>query len=502
MKILNCSTWNKFKTRVFKFALCVSASLGIAFSGCSFSAFAAPAVVPVGAELIGELLVALGLMSGNSVDGFDWRIDTPAGRDIYTTDIFGNVVPKIKKGQTVTVEELKPLVGTVIPDNLYQTDGNGNFFVVGRPLTTDDLFLKAKALAGVSYGIPINIDGAQAFSSILKTSDYVVVSTPISDAVEGNDYYFVPYYLGKSGSSYILPVSIHFTSPTVCVLFDFRTGAQVSGDGFKLQRYMTFPCNYSSYFRTTDSSDGLGSTKYNLAFLPTGGSEASNSTAENPIYWSNSIITISGDGAEKENSARLDSYKLKSGTLLRTDGKPILELQGDKEKLGNAIVQVKKDDDNNGNLPSGQEPAPQSPNSWEIWKSIEDLVKFIDTGEVNNGNTDYGDFVNNNYNYVNVNIDVPDTINNNVNISGGLDVNTSGSVDITIHEDISLPSAGDGSGFFNPDATNVLGALVKDNPVISVVSGLFSAIDPALLGVFSVSVSLLLVLGLWKLIRG
>ncbi len=472
------------RSGIMKIIPCILTALMLAFSPVASltTAYAAPAVIPVSAELIGELLVALGLMAGNATDGYVWT----ANDNPYVSSIFEEQVSGITNGVPVSTETLGKLYDTVIPADVYNTDGT-NFYVASKPLTTSDIFLRAQSIAGISYGVPTNIIGAQAFVQVEKYLNGVVVRTPVSDL--GKDYYYIPYFVGESGSTYILQQALYFGASSCFVQDIYRPEYRISGATYtSMLPYVLCPTKLGHSYTSSEARDITGSTvRLDLGYVH-----------DLTDGWKG-YLTVSGSGADRSGSG-IDAWQVNSGTLLQTKGFPVLTVEGDKQSLGNAVVKYEppKDDDNDNNTP----PVPQSPNGWEIWKGIEDLVKFIDSGEPSNGGTDYGQYVNNNYNYVSVDINVPDQINNNVNVSGGLDINGSGNVDITIHEDISLPSAGDGSGFYNPDAADVIGALTKDNPVIGTVSGLFAAIDPALVGIFSVSVSLTIVLGLWKLIRG
>lgn len=457
-------------------------SVGLAINPMSAVASAGAVSVPVTGNLIGELLVALGLMSGNDTYGYDWRTDTTVGQQFYTTDIFGNVVPKIKNGDKLTDSDLSPLLGTVIPDDLYTYDGS-NFAVSGKTVTASDIFLTAKSLASTSYFMPVNIRAVQTPTGIF--SDGQIGTCAFSPSSVGtSDYYFA--YAENDMGVYIRPVAFNMPFSNSSITVDFSRNSNdfghmqtmsVSGLGEYIGITFTANDNYSFCNELPPASFIPCSHAFNEPWIYISGSEPSGS------YFQGTIKNVS------------------AFTCLVTDGVPSLSLNASVDNLANSIVQVKPsndDDSNNGSSP----PTPQSPQNWEIWKGIEDLITFISTGDDTNNGTTFDEFVNNNYNYVDVNINVPEETTNNINISGGLDINGNGNVDITIHEDVSIPVAGDGSGFYSPTAVDVIGALSNNNPVISTLSSLFSSIDPALVSIFSVSVSLLLVLGLWKLIRG
>lgn len=488
-KIRNCSTWNKAK----KFIISAFCSLSILGTVVSPVAFGAPAVVAVAPEAVGALLVALGLMAGDAVSGYTWN----AFDDPYTSSIFESEVGGITSGVPKHPDELGHLLGTVIPENVYTTDGE-LFYTAGKTVTTNDLYVMADSMVDKSFIMPVNVEAVQGFVSYDSTTKRCVVYSPLGSV--NTDSYFIPYFVGVSGSTYILPQCFHFESGEERVrLYDYikkNETAPVGFSGTGFYDYMSFaPVYYDVPAYSSNNRNGYGEPVFELFRFQ--------DPATHNYSWSGFQL-VSGSGADFESGGAtfpdLDPTKVSSGTLLQTTGEPLLALQGDKTSLDNAIVQVKPPEDDHDNKETP--PTPQTPNKWEIWKTAEDLIRYIETGDPTNGGTDFQQYVNNNYNYVDVDINVPDTINNNVNISGGLDINGSGDITVTVHEDISLPSGGDGSGFFNPDATDVVDAIGKSNPVVSVISGIFSAIDPALLGIFSVSVSLLLVLGLWKLIRG
>lgn len=476
MKIPNCSTWNKIKTGFFRFAFCAAFSFSLAFSPLR-AALAAPAVVPVAAEGIGALLVALGLMTGDAVNGYKWAVDGSFGGYDYTSDIFGNYVPKIKTGETLTSGDLSPLWGTVIPDDVYTTDGE-RFFVGGDVVAPTDLFLMAESLIGVNYVMPTNIIGSQyTVGATSYDSKFFGISFANSADIDKDIYYFP--FVTTASSAYILNVAWSPTSKGWNRYnFDKDTVSFYSGSSYS-RRYYWYAIGDPMQTAGFANSDSLETPQGYISYATT--------PKFNPIVGSN-VLTYSADN---------------KFTLLKTQGLPSREVVAEKEKLSGAVVKVGNSDDDDDNNPVTP-PTPQPPDYWQIWQTVEELVEQVETDKVTNAGTNLGDYVNNNYIYnkVDVDINVPEEITNNVNMSGGLDFNGKGDININFNEDVSLPTAGDGSGFYNPDAADVVGALGKDNPVVGVVSGLFAAIDPALVGVFSVSVSLLLVLGLWKLIRG
>lgn len=467
-----CSTWNN----LIKFAVCISFSASIfLFSFPRVSAVSVGAT-PISGGNVGGLLSSMGYLDVRDDGLYDWRRNYPS---LYTQDIFGNWVPKIKSGEPLSDDDLAPLLGTAIPEDTYTYDSSGNYYVGSKKVTASDLFLNAKSLIATNYGMPVNVSGAQFDVGTYSSTD-VYRGICLSPSDWGKDTWYFPYVHNSQGD-WIEGSAFSLVDEATRRVENLNMVTLKGGYNPvpKIGRYVYYPLNFdANLFLSSDS-------------VYTSGADSGVFLANTPNRNMISVQKLSMSYVYESDCQH---------ALLFTRGKPTYTMEGDSEQLGNAIVQVKPsdDDDNNGSSP----PTPQSPNGWEIWQTVTDLIRQIDTGEVTNGGTDYQQYVNNNYNYVDVDINVPDTIHNDVTISGGLDVTGSGDVDITIHEDISLPSAGDGTSFYSPDATDAIGALVKDNPVISVISGVFSAIDPALVGVFSISVSLLLVLGIWKLIRG
>lgn len=450
------------------------------FFSVSFSAFATPALTALAPETVTQLLVALGLISGDSVSGYDWRVDSALGQEFYTTDIFGHVVPKINSGDKLTEEDLKPLYA-VFPDDLYWTDGSRWFVGSGsenRPLNASDLYLEAKSLVGINYSMPVNLAGAQNATGLIV--DGMLGTCEIGSSSVGSGEYFFPYAVNKNtGFSFFRPCGVSFPSSSLATSVTFSSSEPVTQSlpiSSGLKRYLLWSFNITQMYTTSDVIDGS-----------TAGWQITHNIRE---AWIRSDGKIMGS----------DLSGITDSTMLYTSGYPVLQLQGNSSDLNNVIVEVKPsndDDDNQGSTP----PAPVSPNNWEVWKTLEDLTRFLSTGENTNNGTTFGDFVNNNYNYVDVDINLPDNVN--VNLGGGLDISGSGDINVNVNENISVPSVeGEGDKFYNLTLWDSLSALVADNPMITAVSALVRAIDPQLVALCSVSISLIIVLAIWRFIRG
>ncbi len=114
----------------------VLASLTLVCSPVMSTAYAAPAVVPVSADLIGELLVALGLMAGNATDGYVWS----ANDNPYISSIFEEQVSGITNGVPVSTETLGKLYDTVIPADVYKTDGTAFYVASNRYFSSGTVY--------------------------------------------------------------------------------------------------------------------------------------------------------------------------------------------------------------------------------------------------------------------------------------------------------------------------------------------------------------------------
>lgn len=483
-KIQKCSPWNNLKT-----ILCSAVFFVSSFVFPVLSAAAAPVapVVPVVGEALIGLLVALGLIVLNPSDGqYYWT----GNGDPYTQSIFEQQAGIILDDSIpIADSDFDKIAENVIAKNTYTTDGT-KYYIGNKEITSADLFLQASALAGTSYSMPVNVSGfLPCQTGVYAQNGGGYRARCIFDFTAGTDNYYFPYFVTNSGA-YVAPCAINILSnpdgqkgTAFCYNFNTDTGSTYTNTVYqKYLFYQPYVKDNGEYFYGTTTSDGLQYTTYTVGKF-------------NDIT---SFFAVSGRAGTYNPSDVVQTC------LLRTNGRPKLGVIGEKEKLQDAIVKVEppapdpEQEPDDKNTP----PVPVPPTEWELWRTVDDLLDFVDNGTVSNGGTDYGQYVNNNYNYVQVDVNLPDEVNTNVNLSGNLGIEGSGDIDITFHEDVSLPSGGDGSDFFNPDAADVVDALGKSNPVVSVISGLFAAIDPHLLGVFSVGVSLLVVLGLWKLIRG
>lgn len=446
-------------------------------------ASAAAVAAPVAAESIAGLLVALGLIVGDEVSGYEWSnpLTTETGKieGYYTKDIFAQAVPKIKSGEKLTKDDLGALFGTVIASGTYTTDGT-NYYVSGSstPVTASDLFVLAKSLVGVSYSMPTNVIGVQKGTGFMNANGSQNVGTCLaSPGAVGTDQYFFPMVETDSGAVFIRPIAMNLNKTGSGLSFDFSKsgygtiGTHSYSGGIK--KYWAWDIsNSSSTYSTLEDI-------HNLVFTQ--------------------LIPIQGKSWVLVQGSDTLSPPYKSTTMIMTRGQPQVTFNANSDSLGDSIVQVKPsdDDDNSGSTP----PAPVPPNNWEVWRTIEDLTKFISTGEITNGSTTLDQFVNNNYNYVDVDINVPDSVD--VNLGGGLDINGSGDINVNVNENISVPSVeGDGGKFYNLTLWDSLKAVAIDNPMIGTVTALIQSIDPTLVALCSLSLSLIMVLAIWRFLRG
>lgn len=447
----------------------------------SITAFGAPAVaVPVTAEVVAELLVALGLMAGNATDGYIWK----ANDNPYVTSIFESQVSAITGDIPVSSETLSPLLGTVIPEGVYSQSEDGSFFVAGKPVTSSDIFLNAKSLIGVTYGLPVNVYAISDYSARTE-GQYSGWYSPLGVSDVNNGNCFIPIY-GRDGAILFSKFALA-VYPSQMRLFDFsgkmlQSGVASGGKG--LPNYISAGSGTTSPFVFGVESPSInGNYRYGTS------------------AWQGALLfDVLGQSVKKTEVWSSLDY----ATFAVTKGIPVDTILADDDKLEGAVVKVEINNFNpvppegGGNNQPDKTVVVPVPPVWEIWKSIADLITEVDTGSDTNNGTSLGGYINNNYNYQSVDVDVNVPDNFDVGISGGLDINAN----VNIHESLPSVSSGDGSGFFDAGAVDVLAGLTTDNPVFGVTKGLFSALDPALVGIFSVSVSLLLLLGLWKLIKG
>lgn len=177
---------------------------------------------------------------------------------------------------------------------------------------------------------------------------------------------------------------------------------------------------------------------------------------------------------------------------------PSFDLSYDPSKVGEDVLVS----------PGGLDYDPSNVQGYQL-ASPEQWVVYGGTPQyINNHGTNWTQYINNGY-IINGSGGTPD-VGGQFNISGSINVNqnvTLGggiNVDITINDNTSLPgiSDGDGENFFSANVIDVFAALTTNNPIIGTIYALFRSLDPALVAIVSVSISLMLVLALWKLIRG
>lgn len=495
------------KSRALKTVICCLVCLTLLFNlPVSRPASAAPAValVPVAVEGIGALLALLGVAVATGADTYALTQNYP-----YINSIFN--------GAGNTLESWY----SVLPENVYYTDGNGNYYVGNStdvPLVSaSQLLFKASAVADAPSFFPSNVIGLSPRVALGSSNSwkYNTNMTALRQQY-GDNVWLTPYCVTSDDRILVCSRS-------------WRLGYS-EGEYYEYTQLdpVPLPCpNYTSftpspgkvlYAAPTYYTEGRFGTNYNIneygqiSWYSGGEPVGTGVYPQTSHYYDylGNIVSV-GDGIW---------YKNKMAAFLISNEPPELGLDIDKSKLGDVVISVGgtsmppanfDPDDPEDNDPQSSGAALIPPSMWEVFATIADFLGKTDLNNTNNSTT-LGDFINNNYNYNNVDVDVnvPDSfhiifetplqldIDADINLGGGI------KLDITINEDVSLPSVseGDGSGFFNADAVDALSALTIQNPIIGVLQGLFSVIDPALLGIFSTSVSLLIVLGLWKLIRG
>lgn len=448
-------------------------------------AYAAPALIPVVGEGLIGVLQLLDLVLVGAV-GYELNKDYP-----FISDYFYNVGTDIADWCAA------------LPQDMYYTDTMGNYYLANgsQVSSISDLLLDASKLPS-SYSFPVNFL-AEITSNVWVSGEGNCRAFDFNHIVRNNDLWYTPFYFTTSGEPCISAVSlkmgleknswkyVDYRLDPSNIVNDTNSAITLANDK---RTYMEFafnnaPSTISSRYIlnqgviTTLVSNQVGG--YNGSFFT------------HPRYVNSDGVTVDGDTTTLFNTAKVANVGwLTSSTVPRFE----IDVEGkDLEEVYISPAPDYQPPDNNDD-DGGIQLLP--PDLWEVFKSVKD---FLDN---TNNNTTLKDYVNNNYNYntVDVDVNVPDSfhiifessLDVNLNLSGGVNV------DITINDKTELPSIseGDGEGFFNANVIDVFAALTKNNPVMAVITGLFSAIDPVLLSIVSVSISLILVLALWKLIKG
>lgn len=484
---------NPIAKTILTMLVAVSLAVGMTISpsfGVTKTASAAGAafLVPVVVETVGELLVAMGIATGTVAGGYALTEAYP-----YVYDFF------YQHG-----ENLADWYG-LLPENAYYTDGYGNFYLgdsTDYPVTSvSQLVVRGNSVL-TSYTYPTNVQSATIG---LRFEAAYYAGSNLNDIWKSypeSSWHLVPYFIQSDGTMTIGDRSLNIP----------RGAGTATARGI-----------YDTYIYSTTFSD---SRPYDMDLLLTNVAPAKSlyvltSYRDTGLGYWNGTQTVS-----YSSSLAPSKYVLPSGAeykggfdyaVTRTfdrvgylicDGIPSRTLDVDKDKMGeDTILSVGGSPEPPSDDDDPQEPTVTPPSRWEVFTTV---AEFLDDTASNNDTT-LQDFIRNDYTLnVNVNINTPDTIFLDTHVSGSLQIDQNTTlggginIDVNLNDSTSIPSVtdGDGSGFYNANAVDVAAALVQNNPVISLIKGLIEAIDPTLLAVVSISLSLAIVLGLWKLIRG
>lgn len=497
-----------------KITLSLILSLTIFITPMSFltntkvSAAPALALVPLGVETVGELLAVLGIAVATGVGTYSLTQEYPYIHDTLS-----------KFGDTVS-----DWINAFPKDVYYQDPDSGDWYIGkdAEVLVTgvSDLVLKGDALL-TDYTYPVNVKAVRNTDpqkwmgnasgnisanlynlwSVYEAANLWLIPWAYGSAtsVEPNEG-AVAYAMANMGLNInpyagTLSIITHGASEVSTIPFTFNT--------FGMDPYLSISkIGQPSYILPNYRIDD------NRGYIPELGSGYVTIPGYSVLPWQASA----GEFVFKQGSS------IGATGFLVCEGVPTTSLVVDKDKLTDVIVSVDSmppaeippdDDDDEPWLPF------YPPSEWEIFKDILDWILKKTTGENTNNDTTVTNYVNNDYTFnITVNPSNPSPEDYKIYLSGDVnvkqditaDVNLGGNVNINIdiNENVSLPdlSAGNGDNFFSADAVDAISGLTTNNPILRLVYGIFAAIDPALLGIVSVGISLMILLGIWKLIRG
>lgn len=455
----------------------------------STASAAAVGLIPLAGDALLKVLIAAGVVTAGAAGTYELTQTYP-----YIYDTFYNL------GATVSDWI------SALPEEVYYIDNAGTVYIGADGKTVvnspSQLVIKGNCVSN-SYVFPVNSSYAFNGISVGTSYSYRFASnlTQMMDSYPGTDnFFYVPFMVDSDG---VMIVGDTYYCITPSAYFWGRLDGSSSGS--------------SSLSFTKQSQDLLwGVTRpgnfnilciYAYSITSSGFSQISNYSLVNGAYNSRNFIYPTGSTWTYTNDAWVGMMR---GGYLVTDGTPVTTLNADKSKLEGTLVSVgdltnpptDPDPEDPEDPEKGYQLAP--PSLWEIFTSVADLL------DDKNNNTTLKDYVRNGYvyNVVDVDVNVPERFNiqfsgdfkidANVNLGGGV------TVDVNINDNVSLPSVsgGDGENFFGADAVDVFAGLTNNNPVLSTITALFQSIDPSLVAVFSVTVSLTFLLALWHLIRG
>ena len=499
------------------------------------TAHAAPgviALIPAAGEALMAVLQTLGVVTAVAGGGYAISQTYP-----YIADMFKS-----------SGYELQTWIEKTFGD-IYYTDGIGNFFVgnsTSFPVTASTSILAhATSLVTSTFNLPVNATGSVAGVPLqfnVNTGGNIYI--PLGDTL---DKWILPFYQTKQTTIAVpLPIGIYYATQLFYIRGN-RTGVDtwapnasqpVAHDfGYTLTGEVppflyaypfaggsSFPIGIVYDYTIKNGYPNWISTAFNstprLDFERTSGQTirpypftdiAGETIRDGTIYY--------GKFNETTGTVANDGNIYQTG-VITVGGTPSWST-GIKEKSDEIGVAVPEDtiiiiekvpadpNDFNNDDDDDDKPPQLFPPDW--WKIIETILDYV--GDDKEYPTTVNYYVTNNFTYnttVDPSVPVPSDFNVSLDVSGNIhhdvDLDISGglNIDITINDNTELPSVseGDGENFFSADALDVFAGLTKNNPVLETLKELFAVVDPALVSIFSVSVSLVLLLALWKFIRG
>lgn len=491
------------RSRIPKAILSLLLCLTLTFNILPSPASAAPAVVlaPVVGEGLVTLLEFLGVITAVSGGGYALTQAYP-----YISDYFTDLMDTTGKG-------LEDVIQMAVPPSVYYTDNKGDYYI-GNTVTypvdsASQLLLKADYLP-ISYSLPINVTGVINTGYKYGNTDLAAVNYTTL-AKYNSSKWIIPYVETVNYTSDLLIGNRCFRINKALDGFefvDYTLNHTIQAGTFQNNTVMTPIDGADIYMTPVDRIGGGTCTLLSNWYLSDGhlfpGSSAGLPATANVSTNINAgrYMTLS---RQVDTGFSINSNKDKVGHIgyLLSDGIPVYDLTLDEDKTKDIYVSPSgptPPDDNDDD--PGNDTALIPPYLWDVFETVTDFMTD------KNNSTTLQQYIGNNYNYnvVDVDVNVPESfhfyfenpLNINLGLSGGVDIN------ITIEDKTELPSisSGDGENFFGADALDVFAGLTTNNPVMSTVTALFGVIDPALVSVFSVTISLGFLLALWRLIRG
>lgn len=484
---------------ILSFLLCLTLTFNILPSPAS----AAPAVAlaPVVGEGLVTLLEYLGVIAVSGGGTYALTQAYP-----YISDYFTDLMNKTGKG-------LEEVIQMAVPPSVYYSNNKGDYYI-GNTVTypvdsASQLLLSANYLPG-TYSLPVNVTGVINTGYKYGNTELAAINYTTL-AKYNSSKWIIPYVETVNYTSDLLIGNRCFRINKALdgfEYFDYVTGNIIQSSGFQNNVVMTPIVGADIYMTAVDRIGGTGNFLMSNWYLSADNHLFPGSSAGLPATANVSTNITAGRymtlGRAVDTSFSISSNADKVAHIgyLLSDGVPIFDLTLDEDKTKEIYVSPSgptPPDDNDDD--PGNDTALIPPYLWDVFETVTDFMTD------KNNSTTLQQYIGNNYNYnvVDVDVNVPESfhfyfenpLNVNLGVAGSLNI------DININDKTELPSIseGDGENFFGADVLDVFAGLTTNNPVIPVLSSLFGVVDPALVSVFSVSLSLSCLLALWRLLK-